>query len=178
MEWNVIVTVQEDGYQKARTLLHRFGEVGHTEFFNVLVMRVPDYRQFMEELLEEGEREPGNLHPLASVIPVIQTFNFQTPQEFEDKARVAVSAWLPVLGGKAFHLRMHRRGFKGKLSTMEEERLLDGYLLEALELAGMPGRITFDDPDAIISLETLGGRAGLSLWNREDLRRYPLLHLN
>ena len=65
---------------------------------------------------------------------------------------------------------MHRRGFKGKLSTMDEERFLDTYLLEALEMARTPGRITFTDPDAIIALETVGPRAGLALWTREDLR--------
>ena len=178
MEWNVVVTVQEDGYQKARRLLQRFGEVGKTDFFNLLVMRVPDYRQFMEELREEGERDPESFHALASVIPVVQSFAFQTPQEFEEKARQAVLAWLPALAGRGFHVRMHRRGVKGKLSTMEEERLLDGHLLEALELAGNKGSITFDDPDAIVALETLGGRAGLSLWTREELKRYPLLHLD
>jgi len=178
MEWNVVVTVQEDGYQKARRLLQRFGEVGRTDFFNLLVMRVPDYRQFIEELREEGERDPEGFHVLARVIPVIQSFAFRTPQEFEAKARQAVLAWLPALAGKSFHVRMHRRGFKGQLLSVEEERLLDGYLLEALELAGEKGRITFDDPDAIVALETLGGRAGLSLWTREDLKRFPLLHLD
>jgi len=178
LEWNAVVTVHEEGYQKARQMLQRFGEVGKTDYFNLLVMRVPDYRQLMEELREEAERDPKSVLPLARVIPVIQTFTFQTPEEFEKKARQAVTAWLPALGGKSFHLRMHRRGFKGKLSGMEEEKFLDSYLLEALELAGNRGRITFDDPDAIIALETVGGRAGLSLWTRDDLKRYPLLHLD
>ena len=98
MEWNVVVTVQEGGYQKARRLLQRFGEVGKTDFFNLLVMRVPDHRQFMEELREEV-RDPEGIHPLASVIPVVLSFAFQTPQEFEEKARQAVLAWLSALEG-------------------------------------------------------------------------------
>ena len=61
---------------------------------------------------------------------------------------------------------------------MDEERFLDTYLLEALEMAGTRGEITFDDPDAILALETVGPRAGLSLWTREELERYPLLHLD
>jgi tRNA(Ser,Leu) C12 N-acetylase TAN1 len=73
---------------------------------------------------------------------------------------------------------MHRRGFKGKLSSMGEERFLDGYLLNVLEQSGTPARITFDDPDVVVTLETLGPRCGLSLWTREELRRYPLLHLD
>ena len=61
---------------------------------------------------------------------------------------------------------------------MDEERFLDTYLLEALATAGTPGQIRFSDPDAIIALETIGPRAGLSLWTREELERYPLLHLD
>ena len=178
LDWNVVVTVQEDGYPQAMKLLRRFGGVGKTDYFNLLVLRVSDHRQLLEELREEGERDPDLLRPLASVIPVLQTFLFRTPQEFEERARQAVVAWLPALQGKSFHVRMHRRGFKGKLSGMEEEQLLDRYLLEALELAGSRGRITFEDPDAIVAVETLGGRAGLSLWSRDDLERYPLLHLD
>jgi hypothetical protein len=73
---------------------------------------------------------------------------------------------------------MCRRGFKGRLSSMDEEHFLDGHLLGLLERAGTPGRITFDDPDAIISVETVGPRSGLSLWTREELARYPFLGLD
>ena len=177
-DWNVVVTVQEGGYNDARRLLERFGRVSRTDFFNVLVMRIADVRPFLDLLREEAERDPKSVLPLARVMPVIQTFDFHTPSEFEIKARQAVCAWLPSLGGKSFYLRMHRRGFKGKLSGMEEERFLDTYLLEALEMAGTKGRISFEDPDAVIALETLGPRAGLSLWTRQELKRYPLLHMD
>ena len=177
-DWNVVITVHEGFYNQARKLLERFGLVAKTEYFNLLVMRTADHRQLLEELREEAGREPGSVSSLARVMPVVQTFTFQTPAEFDEKARLAVCAWLPTLGGKSFHLRMHRRGFKGKLSSMDEEKFLDAYLLDALEMAGSPGRITFDDPDVVIALETIGPRAGLSLWSREELALYPLLHLD
>ncbi len=177
-DWNVVVTVREDGYNRARCLLGRFGPVDRTDFFNILVMRVADPRLFMEELREKATPESEGAAALARVLPVDQTFTFQSPEEFDEKARLAVCAWLPTLAGKSFHLRMHRRGFKGKLSSMDEERFLDTYILDALAMAGPPGRISFTAPDAIIALETIGPRAGLSLWTREDLARYPLLHLD
>jgi tRNA(Ser,Leu) C12 N-acetylase TAN1 len=177
-DWNAVITVHEGGFNSARRLLERFGEVARTDFFNILVMRTADHRQLLEALREEADRDTTGVSSLARVIPVVQTFTFQTPAEFDDKARLTVCAWLPSLDGKRFHLRMHRRGFKGKLSSMDEERFLDTYLLEALETAGTPGRIGFDDPDAIIALETVGPRAGLSLWSRAELERYPLLHLD
>ena len=43
---------------------------------------------------------------------------------------------------------------------------------------GRPGRINFDDPDHVIDIETVGSRAGLSLWARDDLRCYPFLRID
>jgi len=177
-DWNVVITVHADGYNQARKLLERFGKVGKTDYFNILLMQSEDPRQLLDALQQEANWDPESIAPLARVLPVVRTFTFQTAAEFEGKARKAVWDWLPVLGGKSFHLRMHRRGFKGRLSSMDEERFLDTYLLEALEMAGTRGEITFDDPDAILALETVGPRAGLSLWTREELERYPLLHLD
>ncbi len=177
-EWNVVVTVHEDVYSRARKLLEQFGEVAKTGFFNILTMWAAEPDRLLESLEELARQDPDALLPLARVMPVARSFNFQSPEEFETKAREVVSGWIPQLSGTGFHVRMHRRGFKGKLSSLEEEHFLDRYLLEALERAGTPGRITFDDPDAIIALETIGPQAGLSLWTREDLRRHPLLHLD
>ena len=63
----------------------------------------------------------------------------------------------------------------GPVSTPKEERFLDEALLDALDAEGAPGRIAFTDPDAILQIETIDGRAGISLWDREDLQRYPFL---
>jgi hypothetical protein len=35
--------------------------------------------------------------------------------------------------------------------------------------------MAFTDPDAILQIETIDGPAGISLWRREDLQRYPFL---
>lgn len=176
-DWNVVITVNEGGFNPARKLLEHYGNVDRTDYFNILLMHQEEPRQLLESLRRETARDPESLAPLARVMPVFETFSFQSAGDFEGKARRAVNRWLPELGGRSFHLRMHRRGFKGKLSSLDEERFLDTYLLEALEMAGNEGEISFDDPDVIIALETVGPRAGLSLWTREDLDRYPLLHL-
>ena len=85
---------------------------------------------------------------------------------------------LPKLADKSFHVRMHRRGFKGRISSHDEERFLDKILLEELGKMSKPGHITFEDPDVILVVETVGQQAGLSCWNREDLQHYPLLKLD
>jgi tRNA(Ser,Leu) C12 N-acetylase TAN1 len=56
-----------------------------------------------------------------------------------------------------------------------EERFLDDALLTELKKQGSPGRIDFEAPDMVIDIETVGHRAGISRWSREDLRRLPFL---
>lgn len=177
-DWNVVLSVHEGGFTRARTLLRELGPVSRTDYLNVLVMRVQDGRTLLETLQQRVAREPEILTVLARVMPVTTTFHFQSAEEFEKKAGEALLAFVPALAGKGFHVRMHRHGFKGRLSSHDEERQLGGVAVETLEKAGTPGRVTFEDPDAILAIETLGNRAGMSLWTRDDLKRFPLLRLD
>jgi tRNA(Ser,Leu) C12 N-acetylase TAN1 len=176
--WNVVVSLHERQYVAAWKWLEKLGAVSRTAYFNVLIMHVEDTGRFLETLRQWVAEEPQLLTMLARVVPVTQTFTFQTVEEFEAKAREASRHWVAALGGKSFHVRLHRRGFKGRLSSQHEEGFLDGVLMAALEQSGHPGRITFADPDAILTVETVDGQAGLSLWTREDMQRYPFLRLD
>lgn len=177
-DWNVVVTVREGGYQRARELLAPYGPVKATEYYNVLVMRVEDVEDFTAALAARATDEPELLRDLSRVMPVSATFLFQRPEEFEYHAKESCLPWLDSLAGRTFHVRMHRRGFKGSLSSQDEERFLDGFILSELDRRGAPARITFEDPDYILVVETVGQRAGMALWSREDLQRYPFLHLD
>ena len=177
-DWNAIITVREGGFAPAFGLLEPFGPVRKTEFFNTLMMRTTDPFQLLAHLQGQLAENPAIASWISRFMPIRQLFTFQSPAEFELRSREAVLEWLPLLGNARFHLRMHRRGFKGKLSSMEEERFLDEFLLQKLAEAGRPGKVAFDDPDAIIALETVGTQAGLSLFNRDELRRFSLLHLD
>jgi tRNA(Ser,Leu) C12 N-acetylase TAN1 len=84
----------------------------------------------------------------------------------------------PKLAGKSFHVRVHRRGFRRQLSARNEEQQLGAVLFEALEAAGSPATVTFGDPDAIVVIETVGERAGVSLFSREDMQRCPFLRFD
>lgn len=177
-DWNVVVSVYEHGYAPARRFLKGFGTLARTDFHNVFLMKVEDVSDFVERLRTAFEYDPALRQHIARVVPVTERFTFQSAEEFEAKARTAAERFLPALRGLAFHVRMHRRGFRGALSSQDEERRLNHYLLERLEAMGAPGRIRFDDPDAILAIETIGPWAGLSLWKREDLRRYPFVRVD
>jgi tRNA(Ser,Leu) C12 N-acetylase TAN1 len=177
-EWNVVVNVNARGSRQAYKKLGVFGTIRKTGFFNVFFIKADNLPGMLETLRECTLEDPQYLFFLSRLIPVTSTFMFQSPEEFEARAKEAVLQWVPALAGKGFHVRMRRRGFKGRLSSLEEEHFLDKVLLESILKTGTTGHITFEDPDAIIAVETIGPWAGLSLWSREDLKRYPFLRLD
>ncbi len=177
-DWNVVISVRERGFRPAFELLEELGPVAKTDFYNILVMKVDNIRNFLETLREWVQDDPHILSLISRVMPVIQTFNFQSAEEFEEKATEAASKWVSMLADRSFHVRMHRRGFKEKMASNAEERFLDDFLLDALKREGMGGDISFQNPDAIVVVETVGSRAGMSIWTREDLDCYPFLRLD
>jgi hypothetical protein len=174
-DWNVIVTLAEPTFRIARKLLARWGRLQRTEHYNVATMAVGDPASFLREFGAAVDQSPGILNAMSHVAPFERLFEFKDATEFEAKAReIAITCVAPLIG-KLFHVRLHRRGLKGTISTPTEERFLDEALLEALTTAGAGGRICFDDPDAVLLIETVGQRAGMALWTREELKRYPFL---
>jgi tRNA(Ser,Leu) C12 N-acetylase TAN1 len=132
----------------------------------------------METVRHLVAEKAKTLSYLARVIPLTRMFRFQTPEQFEAEAKEAALMMAPSLSGKSFHVRMHRRGFKGRLSSEKTEQLLDTLIVDALQQTTNPARVSFERPEAILALETLGQHAGLSLWTREELQRYPFLGLD
>jgi len=175
--WNVVITVHEGYYNLVRELLKPLGAVHKTDYFNVLVMTVDDMQQALEAIRAMLGEKPELHGAIARFVPAAQTFFFTSAAEFEKKAQEAVLSLTRELEGKKFHIRMKRRGFKKRISSLEEETFLDRVLLEALEKRGAPGTISFTDPDAVIAIETVGQQAGMTLFTREELIMYPFLHV-
>lgn len=178
-DWNVVATTGERRFALAREMLEDFGPVHGTSYHNVMVMRTEDTEGFLSGLVNLRYRNLGHFDfAISRIVPSRGVFDFGSVEEFESKAREIVLGWANQLEGKSFHVRLHRRGFKGTLSSQREEQFLDKAILERTEEAGLPASISFDDPDAILSVETIDNRAGMSLWSRDELRRYPFLRLD
>jgi tRNA(Ser,Leu) C12 N-acetylase TAN1 len=175
--WNVVITVHEGYYSLGRELLKPLGTVRKTDYFNVLVMAVDDMQQALETLKAMMDEKPEFCDAIARFVPAAHTFFFTSAEEFEEKAQKAALSWTRELEGKKFHVRMKRRGFKKRISSLDEEIFLDKVLIGALEKRGASGTISFTDPDAVIAIETVGQRAGMTLFTREELARYPFLHV-
>lgn len=174
-DWNVVVTVPEHVYNKSRGFLRQLGDVDRTGFYNVLTMEVPDIAWFLGKLADRIGASPDAAELISHLSPAQQTFDFDRPEEFEEQITRTAKTWLPELAGRSFHVRMHRRGFKGRLDSRREEQLLGRYLMDELQARGTPATIDFEDPDVVIAVDTVHHRAGMSLWTREDLERYPWL---
>lgn len=177
-DWNVVITVREKGYGPARAFFERFGQVEETHYYNVLTLTAAAPREVLAEAQAQVEQDAALRAALARVMPVEAAFVFQSPEEFTHRAEELIAPWVPRFEGMRFHVRMHRRGFKGKLTSPVEERFLDHYLLDRLAARGASARVDFADPDLILAVETVDSRAGLSLWTRPERLRYPLLHLD
>jgi tRNA(Ser,Leu) C12 N-acetylase TAN1 len=173
--WNALVTARGDRLPQARRVLRALGRVEATGFYNVLTMNVDDPEHLVERLERLFAEHPGAVESVAHIFAAERCFEFSSAAEFESKAREATLAWVPRLAGKSLHVRVHRRGRKGTLVSQEVERAIADALLTAIQETGNPARVAFDDPDAIVLIETIGDRAGMALLTRDDYRQHPLL---
>lgn len=176
-DWNVIVTVRPHHFRAAYDLLEGLGEVAATAYHNVLALKVADVGEFLEALHDWMETYPDTGETIAHVGPCVETFTFDSPEEFETKVKEAAIQFDPKIMGRRFHVRMYRRGWKGRLQTPHEERLLGECLHEMVKI-NPHSRIDFEDPDVILAVEVLDHRAGVALWTRANRTRYPFLNVD
>ena len=181
MDWNVVVTAYDwRGLRRARRLLSSYGEVASTEFHNVLIVRVADVAAFLKAISAAAEHDVSMHNDISRIMPAQAVFSFRTTAEFEENARTVACQWADRIAGGSFHVRLHRRRGDSpvKLSAQVEERYLDDSILRRLRELGQPGRLDFQDPDYVIDIETVGERAGISLWSRDDLKLFAFLRVD
>jgi tRNA(Ser,Leu) C12 N-acetylase TAN1 len=174
-DWNVVISVYQDGFKRAVRALQQFGPVERSPYHNVLLMKVDDPIALLEGVERLTDEIPAVYDAISRIAPATRTFEFQSAEEFQEKASSVVTEWLSRLAGRSFHVRFHRRGHKHDLRTPEVERVLDDILLDRLKQAGTPGTISFNDPDLVIVLDTVDDRAAVGCWAREDMACHRLL---
>jgi tRNA(Ser,Leu) C12 N-acetylase TAN1 len=176
-DWNVVVSLNEPrSFRRAIHGLKDYGHVEKTGYYNVLVLNVDDTKAFLGALEQRCRDEPSLYDAISRVAPAHRTFEFRSPGDFKLKAEAAIGEFLPRLAGRSFHVRFHHRRPAGQgLGTQEVERSIGESILAALQQEGCPGKLSFDDPDAVLAIDTVDDRAGVALWTREDLERHRLL---
>ena len=174
-DWNVIITVFQDGFRRVLRALRDLGPIERSPYHNVLVMKVNDPIALLAAIELQTEQNTALYDAISRVAPASRVFEFQSEEEFFDQAKRTVRDWSPELSGRSFHVRLHRRGTKHNLSTQDTEHVLNDAVIEETQKAGAPAKISFTDPDAVVAVDTIDERAGMGLWTREDLARHRLL---
>jgi tRNA(Ser,Leu) C12 N-acetylase TAN1 len=174
-DWNVIVTVFQDGYRRALRALRDLGSADRSPYHNVLIMKVDDPLTLLAAVEARTEESPALYDAVSRVAPAQRSFDFHSAEDFMDNVRSILREWSPILAGRAFHVRLNRRGTRHDLRTQETERLLNDAALDAAGGMAVSGKIAFTDADAVIAIDAIDNRAGVGLWTREDLARHRLL---
>jgi tRNA(Ser,Leu) C12 N-acetylase TAN1 len=172
-DWNVVVSIYQDSFKRAFRALAELGSVERSPYHNVLVMKVEDPVALALE--QRTEESPSLYDAISRVAPALRGFEFHSTEDFKEKAKSMLLDWSPRLIGRSFHVRLHRRGARHELRRPDIERFLDDAVLEAATAAGMPSKVSFTDPDAVIAIDTIDDRAGVAIWTRENLARHRLL---
>lgn len=174
-EWNVIITVFQDGYRRAFRALSEIGPVAHSPYHNVLVMAAADPIALLDMIEQRTQASPALYDAISRVAPAMRCFDFQDIDKFKSEITTILAEWLPQFSGRTFHVRLHVRGARFDWRTPDAERYFDDWILAGLNDRGSHGSISFSNPDAVVAIDTIDERAGISHWTRDDLQRYHLL---
>ena len=174
-DWNVVITVFQGGFKRAVRALRELGRVERSAYHNVLVMAVESPVDLLDAIERRSADDPALYDAISRIAPASRCFDFKTAQELCERAKEIALEWLPRLASQTFHVRVHGRGLRRYLHTQDAERIIDDTLLAALEKEGVPGAVSFVEPDAVIAIDSVDDRAGMALWTRDDLKRHPLL---
>ena len=90
---------------------------------------------------------------ISRLVPAEKTFDFETKEEFESKARAVIVGWADRVAGTTFHIRLNRRGLGDRLRSPAEERFLDDAMLA---MAGTSGGLEASRERIIINLPFSG----------------------
>ena len=135
-DWNVVITVDEEGFEDACDYLENISHVSSTDYYNVVVMEVDDIPGLLERIRRDMEGLGDLRSVISRVLPVTRTFAFSNGPEFEQRAAAIVREWGPDLEDKSFYVRMHRRGFRGDIDSEQMERRLGEVIIETVQERG------------------------------------------
>jgi tRNA(Ser,Leu) C12 N-acetylase TAN1 len=174
-DWNTIVTIYQQGFRRAMRALQKIGPAERTPYYNVLVMKVDEPIVALETVERWTEEQPALYDAIARIAPAESTFEFESPEEFDDRVTSFLLERIPKLARRSFHVRLHHRGPWSGLQTPDAERLFDSFIVAETGKSGAPAHVGFAAPDAVIVIDTIDNRAGIAMWSREDIERHRLL---
>ncbi len=176
LPWNVLATAKDKQQRHLAKRLRRFGDFRWTQFRGVLVGRVEDQQAFFEQLRRCEENEPGFLRPLAKMVPIDRLFTF-TVENLPTVLKSMMADYVDVIDSGTFYVRVERRGHAGAFHSRELEQELDRAVVESSAVRGEAPVVSFDDPDVILAVETVGDECGVGALTRALRSRFPFIRV-
>lgn len=174
--WNILITVKGEGMRQAKKALQYYGKIEPSHYSDVLKLKVTNMNAFLDDFNVLYRSKSFLQDCISGVQPLMETFYFDTKENFEKKVKAILKKWLTRLNGKSFYVCLNCKGQEDLIHPASEEQYLDHYVINLLELQKGTAYENFDDPDYVIDIETLDRNAGISIWSREDLKSYPFIH--
>jgi hypothetical protein len=81
-DWNVVVSIYQEGFRRARRALRELGPVEASPFHNVLVMCVEDPIATLSAIEEKVEASPALYDAISRVAPAQHSFDFTSAESF------------------------------------------------------------------------------------------------
>lgn len=175
-EWNVLVMTPPGDEGELLPALSRLGTFVRSEFKGILRGWVENIEYFLQAVLHARAEQAVWLRYLTRVLPVERTFPF-TLETFEEQLRTTVTPLVQRMTSGSFHVRLERRGYKGKIISPEVEHRLGEYIIEVAKQQGKTLQVSFHDADYIVAFETLGHIGGVALLTRDLRARYPFVKI-
>lgn len=172
--WNVVVTARSGHRRRLRRGLAPLLRLRRSGYRNVLTGLHEDPQALLESLAPLLAERPDLQTAISRLMTVERSFPVDAPA-FQQQLAVEIEPFLERIAGRTFHVRLERRGHKGRIHSKNCEVSLGGHIYDALASQGLRPVVTFDDPDVIVVVELIDDRAGIRLLRREDRARFPLL---
>ena len=176
-DWNVLATSVEGARPVLLAGLRRHGAFRGAGYRNVAIGRVADVAVFLSALRDEVAGDPMLAAAVGRVLPIASTFRIDQADPAASLT-ASVEPFASEIDGRSFYVRIERRGLRGAIHSSDVERALGATLWRLLEAAGHAPRVTFDDPDVVVVVETLGDRGGIALLDRAARAAYPFVRVS
>ncbi len=170
--WNVLVIAGRNTEAELLKELEEEGEFERSGFKDVLVGRVVDIAEFLEDA--ENKRYPH----LNRVIPIDDAF-FVSPENVIEILKRRIERYIDEIEpGDTFGFRVERRGMKEDISSQAVEREVGGYFYDLVEkINGRKPKVNLKNPDKLIAIEIVGNRCGIGFITKEMREKYSVIRV-
>ena len=86
-DWNVVISVYQDGFRRALRALKEFGPVERSPYHNVLLMRVEDPTALLDAIERGTEENTALYDAISRVAPAMRTVEFHSVEEFSGETQ-------------------------------------------------------------------------------------------